>query len=233
MQKLNTLGVELQELKNELLKTEYPDVVKKALFGHADKLVESSISIDLHVSLTDQKIKAKDFLEVLLENDKCIKTSEEMLVEFEKIRESIQVQIDEDGNEIDITSQSIIEDEQIAFTKTFKMDNLWVSEYFGQPQSEVNSLMVRNGFVEKFAVLRLSKILEDFMNGEDFKENKLTEVKATRVFYDVEGAYYGIHLMFYVNIDITEDEKKTQTVLEYVKKTSTDCVNFVDLKMKI
>lgn len=233
MQKLNSLGVELQSLKEELLKPEYPDVVKKALRGHADKLAETNIGVDLHVSLTDEKLNKEEFTAILLENEACLKSKEEMLVDFDKVRERMQEQLDADEFPTGITSKSIVDTDQVAFTKTFKLDKQWVSEYFGQPADEVGKLMVRNGFVEKFAVLRLSKILEGFLKSEQFVEDKIVDCKATRVFYDLENDYYGIHLMFYINIEDAEDEEKTVAALAYIRQMNDKIVAYMDERMKI
>lgn len=232
MQKLNALGVELQSLKIELLNKDYPDVVKRALRGHADKLAETEIDVDLHVSLTDNKISSEEFTSILLEHKACLKTPEELLVEYEKIREEIQKTLDEREN-IQITSKSLVEEEQIAFAKTFKLDKEWVSEYFGQSADEVGKLMIRNGFIEKFAVLRLSKILEDYLKSDLFKKDKEVDCKATRVFYDLEQGYYGIHLMFYVDIEVAEDKEKVPRMLDYICEIHDKVVPFVEERLKI
>lgn len=218
MEKLNTLGLKLKSLKEELMKPDYPDVVKEALRSHADKLAETTINVDLHISLTDEKIGLSEFNEILLETKDCLKSYEEMFVEYERIREKVQLQLDEEEKPTNITSSSLVDEEKLAFTKTFKIDKQWVSDYFGQPADEVGKLMVRNGFIEKFAVLRLSKILEDFLKSEYFYEDKIVECKATRVFYDVEKEYYGIHLMFYMTIENAEDEEKVEKAVEYIRR---------------
>lgn len=233
MQKLNGLGVEILSLKTEILKPDYPDIVKKALRETAENMVKKeTIDVDLHLALTDDKLSVKEFEELLIENPACLKTKEELLVEFDQIRETLQKQLNGDIP-TGITSQSMVDEEQIAFTKTFKLDNHWVSEYFGQPADEVGKLMVRNGFIEKFAVLRLSKILESFLESDNFTEHKDIVCKATRVFYDVENNYYGIHLMFYMNIEVAENDERSTEGLKYIREINKKVVSYMEERMKV
>lgn len=233
MQKLNELGIELQSLKNELLKPDYPDLVKKALLLSAENMTKNDIiDVDLHLSLTDDNVDKSDFTKELMAIPSCLKTEAEMFVEFEKIREDLQSALDEseDGEQM-LTSQSIVETDQIAFTKTFELNNQWVCNYFGQPTDEVGKLMVRNGFVEKFAVLRLSKILESFLNSEDYVSHDLVDCKATRVFYDVEEGFYGIHLMFYISVDEAENKEHREQILTYIKTIQGNAKEYMDKRM--
>lgn len=231
MQKLNELGVELQSLKKELLKTDYSDVVKKALLLSAEEMIKNKIiDVDLHLNLTDNELEQDLFTNVLFDHESCLKTKEEMLVDFEEVRTRLQTQLDEEETPLGIASKSLVDTDQLSFTKTFKLDKQWVSEYFGQPADEVTKLMVRNGFVEKFAVLRLTKILKDFLKSESFEEAE--ECKVTRVFYDVEEGYYGIHLIFYVNIEEAEDEKKGTETIQHIKEINNKAISFIEERMK-
>lgn len=233
MQKLNGLGVEILALKTEMLKTDYPEIVQKALREAAENLVKNeTINVDLHLALTDEKLSIQEFEDILLETPSCLKTKEELLVEYEKIREGLQEQLDKDKS-TGITSKSMVDEEKIAFSKTFKLDNQWVSDYFGQPAEEVDKLMVRNGFIEKFAVLRLSKILEGFLKSEEFAEHKDVVCKATRVFYDVENHYYGIHLMFYMDIEVAEDKEKATEGIQYIREINEKAVKYMGERMKV
>lgn len=227
MQKLNGLGVELYSLKKEMLDDKYSSIIKQALSLSAEKMVQTEmIDVDLHLSLTNSKLTLDAFEKELLDNPICLKTEEEMHTEYEKVREIIQEKIDESG--LQLTSESLVETEQLSFAKTFKLDKLWVSEYFGQPEGEVDKLMVRNGFVEKFAVLRLSKVLDAFVNSELFKTHETILCKPTHVFYDVEGGYYGIHLMFYINIEKAEDEERNVELIDYMKEVVLTTKTYVD-----
>lgn len=234
MQKLNALGVEILSLKTEMMKTDYPEIVKRALRETAENMVKKeAIDVELHLALTDEKLSTKEFEEILLENPSCLKTKEELFVEYEQIRESLQEELNKDEALENITSSSMVDEEQLSFSKTFKLDNQWVSEYFGQPANEVDKLMVRNGFVEKFAVLRLSKILEDFLKSDDFLKHDDVICKATRVFYDVENHYYGIHLVFYIDIEVAEDKEKIIEGLEYIRNINEKATNYMNDRMKV
>lgn len=87
--------------------------------------------------------------------------------------------------------------------------------------------MVRNGFVEKFAVLRLSKILDGFVKSGTFESHEYIDCKPTRVFYDVEDGFYGIHMVFYVKVDKTEEEVSSKELLGYMKDTVLSTTKYI------
>jgi|HigsolmetaAR206D_1030411.scaffolds.fasta_scaffold00003_76 hypothetical protein len=234
MQKLNSFGLELQSLKQELLKPDYPPIVKKSLVNMAHSMVEKNqIDVNLHLLLTDEKTSLEDFTALLHETPACLKTKEEILAEFEQIRESLQALLEEMEPGTPVTSNSLIETEQLVFTQTFRLDKQWVSDYFGQPPEEVGKLMVRNGFVEKFAVLRLAKILEDFLTSGDFAPREGVDVKATRVFYDIDHGDYGIHLMFYLDIEEAENSEKAKGHLEYIREVAAKAREYMSDRMMV
>jgi hypothetical protein len=61
----------------------------------------------------------------------------------------------------------------------------------------------------------------------------MVDCKATRVFYDMEKSYYGIHLMFYVNIEEAENEEKAKAALDYIRQMNDKVTAYVDERMKI
>lgn len=234
MQKLNALGVELQSLKRELLNPNYPSVVKKSMITLAHTMVEKElIDVNLHLLLTDEKTGFDDFNAFLHETPSCLKTKEELLAEYEKIRESLEDILKEMEPDTSLTSKSLVDTEQISFAQTIKLDKQWVSDYFGQPADEIDKMMVRKGFVEKFAVLRLAKILSDFLKSGLFDKRDGVDVKATRAFYDVDHGYYGIHLMFYISIEDAEDEKKAKEHLEYIQDVAKKVREYAGERLKV
>lgn len=234
MEKLNGFGLELQSLKQELLKPDYPPVVKKSLVTLAHSMVEKKqIDVNLHLLLTDEKTSLEDFTALLHETPSCLKTKEEMFAEYEQIRERLQAALEKMEPGTPVKSKSLVETEQLVFTQTFRLDKQWVCDYFGQPPEEVGKLMVRNGFVEKFAVLRLAKILEDFLSSGDFAYREGVDVKATRVFYDVDHGYYGIHLMFYLEIEEAENFEAAQAHLEYIRDIAAKSREYMADRIRI
>lgn len=234
MEKLNAFGLELKELKRELLNPDYPEVVKKSLVNMAHTMAEKEhIDVNLHLLLTDKKTTLDDFLELLHETPACLKTKEELLEEFEKIREGLQEYLEELNPDTAITSKSLVDTDELVFVLTFELDSEWVSEYFGQPIDEIDKLMVRNGFVEKFAVLRLTKIIEDFLKSGEYDEIDYVRVKATRVFYDMDCGYYGIQLMFYMDIEEAENEEKAKQHIEYIRDVADKAIAYYDERMRI
>jgi len=227
LEKLNDLGLELKELKKELLNTTHSNVVQKALSLSAENLVKNDvIDTDLHLVLTDKSTNIQNFEEILLKTEGCLKTKEELLVEFEKIRESVNQKMNEIG--LSLETKSLVDTYQLSLMKVFKIDKEWVSKYFGQPKEEVEKLMVRKGFVEKFAVLRLPTILENFFNQGEIEKTDKVDCRVTQTFYDVEDDYYGIRLIFYMTIEDAEDKTIQDESLTYINKITTQATEYID-----
>lgn len=234
MEKLNAFGLELKELKRELLNPDYPDIVKKSLVNMAHTMVEKDqIDVNIHLLLTDENTGLDVFTNLLHETPSCLKTKEELFAEFEEIREKLQQHLKTLEPNTPVTSRSLVDTDELVFVLTFRLDEEWVSAYFGQPIEEVDKLMIRNGFVEKFAVLRLTKILEDFLKSDEHESRDGVRVKATRVFYDVDYGYYGIHLMFYMDIEDAENEEKAKGHIEYIQDVSAKARAYFEERTKV
>ena len=89
MNKYNQLGLELIKYKTELLK-EYTDIVVNALYLAIDQLVQTKIiDTDTQTYLKDNDISLKEFSEIIIVDEKYIRSNEELLVEYEALREKI------------------------------------------------------------------------------------------------------------------------------------------------
>lgn len=235
MNKLNALGNELLEFKKEYNK-DYSSIIKKSLDIAIDKMAEDEIiDVDIHYSLKDETSDISNFKLLLLEKAKCLKTVEELLVEYETIRAKLNnvLDISEEDTENSVETLSSVKHEKISITKEFIITEKFIREYFVvESDEDFKELMKRRGFIEKFAIIRLNKILKDFVTQNAICSSNF-EILNSNVFYEVDRNIYGIHLLFNIPIDNLETEEAIEDIGLEVKEIVSESEKFFDSKMQI
>ena len=239
MNKLNQLGCELIEYKQELNK-DYSDVIIKSLMFTIDKLIEDDIiDVDVHYAIKEKDIKEEQLREILLNKEAYLKTEEELLKEYavitKRIEEILELEEYEDTT-ISITNE--VKLDKIQIMKEFILTEEFIKNYFYiESESDYKALMNRKGFIEKFAILRLEKILRDFKEGNLEENNdKLFlgyEMIYSNVFYDSDREVYGIHLLFDIDVNDLEPDEQFITIIENIKDVITKATGYFNSRMKI
>lgn len=229
MQKLNQLGLELISMKQELMNDKHSDIVRKALLFQVENMTENKlIEVDTQVELTNEKMLLDEFRLYLMEKPSYMKTAEELRGEYDAIRESITEKM---NTEVNLESFSNVQDETITFIQTFELDLEWVKRYFAVKESDIPRLVKENGFVAKFAVLRLLKLVDDFM-ASNMSENDYVDVKRdNNVYMNVETSSYCLDLIYTVSIDDAEVEDTHEGIAKFISTTATDSDKYVTDKL--
>lgn len=235
MNKLNKVGSQMLEYKSEL-NNDYPDIVINSLHSMIDKLAEDGvIDVDVHLAVKEKSITLKSLKELLLNKPSFVKTYEELFYEYEQIRAKINeiLEIDEENlNEV-VKTVSSVNNEKIAITKEFILTEDFIKEYFYvKSEKDYEVLMQRKGFVEKFAILRLDKILRDFKDSKKI-ESKYYEVINSNVFFEAERNIYGIHLLFNIPVNNLENEDDLIRVVNEIKDIMNDATIYFDSRMTV
>lgn len=233
MNKLNRVGNQMLEYKVELGKN-YPELVINSLLSTVDKLaVDGVIDVDTHYSLKEKDVDFNALRELLLSKTSFLKTHEELFAEYEEIRHKINELLGiDDENEI-IKTVSSVSNEKIAITKEFTITEDFIKEYFYiESDKDYEILMKRKGFVEKFAILRLEKILKDFKVYAEI-QSTLYEVVNSNVFFEAERNVYGIHLLFNIPIKNIEDKENIEAISTEIKKIIDSSSNYFESRMTI
>lgn len=232
MNKLNACGMDILEYKKQLLNKDYPDIVKKSLEFSVDSMCEGlGLEADINLAVKDSDVSLKEFELNLLSREKYIKSKEELFKEYEVIKKTFMDSLrDLDSDALsDIDFNSDVDSENILLVKRVDIDRAFVKEYFNifeydEPDEDkekeiLDKLMKRGGFVEKFAVLRLPKILKDFSNLDLLKSQYFTH-EISETYYDereeTNEEIYSIDFILKVNIDMIEDMIKEVEPLEEV-----------------
>lgn len=228
MNKYNKLGMELLEYKTELSK-DYSELVLKSLQLSIDSLANNGIiDLDVHYALKGNDTDFEALKDLLLTKTSCIKTYNELLVEYEAIRESFNEKI-ELGNREDLQTQSVVESEKILLLQDFIMTEDFIKEYFFiESEKEYETLMGRKGFLHKFAILRLEKILKDFIKSE--KETEI-DLSHSAVFYHEKKNVYGIQLVFSYSVEDLEKEESLEKLTFVTRDIIEKAINHYHTKM--
>lgn len=208
MNKFNDLGMEVLDYKSEYLK-DYPKLVHNSIAFAIDN--KSEIEEDIKNHLKDMSLDIDNFRNYLLTQTSCLKTYEQLLSEYETIRKNLNSILIKNEIGQNLKTFSKVEEEKIQLIQEFVITEDFIKNYFTiENEKEFEILMSRKGFIEKFAILRLTKILDDFLNSIEKDEDFL--VKHTLVFFNSEKNVYGIHLEYTIPIDILEDNSKIETI---------------------
>jgi hypothetical protein len=232
MNKFNNLGIELINYKHEILRN-YPDIVKKSLHLSVDQLLQNNmIDIDTHYALKDDGTGAESFKEYILTKPAYMKTVEELLVEYEALREKLNQKLADHEMIEKVHTQSYVDKEKITISKTFMLNEEYIMAFFGVPKEDLEKLMKRKGFVEKYAVLRLPKILGEYLKAIDYPP-ELFKCGASLVYYDVDNNGYSIDLLFEIPIEIVEDENNGEEIVLNIKDIIANAVDYYNTKTVI
>lgn len=233
MNKLNKVGNQMIEYKVELGK-DYPELVINSLLAMVDKLaVDGVIDVDTHFSLKEKDISIESLRELLLSKTNFLKTHEELFAEYEEIRNHINELLGIDDEDEIIKTVSSVTNEKIAITKEFIITEDFMKNYFYiETEKDYEILMKRKGFVEKFAILRLEKILRDFKAHAEIQSEDY-EVINSNVFFEAERNVYGIHLLFNLPIEKIEDKERLEIIIEEIKVLMDKSTEYFESRMTI
>ena len=231
MNKLNKLGMELLEYKIELNKG-YSNLVLRSLNSAVDTMFKDGlVDTDIHFSLKEKSVSFEDLKELLLTKDSCLKTEKELLSEYEEIRNKFNELLELQNLEFTST-KSEIDKEILSVSKSLLLnEDIFYELFYIKSEDEFEKLMERKNFFEKFAVLRLPKLLHSFI--ENIDQNKDIYVRNTNAFFHQIEGKYGISLVLEIKIDALEDNEKINEVAKTCLKILNDATEFYNLKIKM
>lgn len=232
MKRLNLFGEELMNYKRELMKESYPKVVKDSLHLAIDKfLADDFITSEIHESFSP-KVSVQKFEDLLLKFPKCVKTKAEMEREANELKDQFIQCVYEDPSlkPLDVDFEVHMNEEVIEGKRTFLITEDFLKGYFYIPTEEdLEVLMKRKGFIEKFAILRLEKIFNDFLG--KIEETDRIKVAHTNVFFDSDLKCYGILLTMDVTFDDAEQEEIRKQIGEQMAKIFQQAEEHYNIKM--
>ena len=233
MNKLNALGQDLLSYKKELLNDSYSDIIKRSLELAVNKMAEDGvINVDILYDLTHNDIDLEQLTVMLLSNKACVKTNEELLMEYELLREKLNNYLDiTDNEDEDVNTSSDIRKEIIVVTKQFMLGEEFVKNYFDITNDSIQELISRKGLLEKFAILRLNKIFKDFVSRKTIENEDLLKLTYSEVFYESSSQSYGIHIMFKIPVEVLEDDANYAKIVPEIQDILNEATEYYNSRM--
>ena len=239
IQRLNLQGLEILDIKKELLKTETP-IIQKALVSMSnDMLKQGLLTVELHHSVQNSDVSELSFKEELLQNAHLMKTHAELEKEFEVIATGIKpslISLAEEETFPRVILIPNVEKDTLDLKISFEVGEEFVKDYFGQC---TKTMMDRKGFVEKFVVLRFSKIMKDYLS-------KSSKTQAMNEFVDLHpsvkgvpsGVYFEQNKKIYaidysIQIDIGAAEENIDEISLIVNEEAKSYIDFFSHAMGV
>lgn len=221
MKRLKHIAYELIDLKKELNNDDYAPVIKRALELSVDQMLEKGfIDLDTQLYVKDKMCSMEDFITHLEQTDIYKKTTEELELEYKKFIELLNNEIIELGlDPEEFYCKADISEEKIKICKVFSLKEEFLKAFFyfnpDYDDVQLEKLMKRKGFIEKFAILRLPRIFFNFI--DLCKKNDSFVLEKTYPYYSFRKNCYSIDLVF--NIDISKielDENRVEVLKEII-----------------
>ena len=212
MNKLNQHGMTAIEFRKEFWNKSYPELVHKSIGFAVDKEFEADEKV--LEKIKDYACDDSAFEKFLLTQDSCVKSYEELLAELDNLKDALHL----DG--IDVETVSEVQNDCISVKKEFLLHESFLRKYFYiESDTEFDKLMSRKGFVEKFAILRLKRIIADFVAEIPVESVEKFAITNTPVFYNSEKSVYGIFLEMKVHVDLLDTPEQIAEVSAEAQKT--------------
>lgn len=245
MNKYNKQGMELLSYKEELLNEAYSPIIRKSLELAVDQMqMEALIDVDIHFALKDVQTPYEDFASLVLEKPSLMKTNDELLVEYEALREEFErtlmerTYLKELPEGVSVTTESKVKTEQIHVITTFSIDQDFVSEYFGvTDETELVGLMKPKGFVGWWVVMRFSKFMKDFLQQYDNYANAQVALApnvtlaASPVYYNTDNNTYCSDFMLYLDVEAMETSERYEEISEHAEQEIQKVVAYISERL--
>lgn len=244
LNKLNKLGNEILEYKEELLNNNHSKIVEKALLSSVTDLLSGGIiNVDIHDALGDSNSSLEDVRALVLNKPNLTKTTAELKAEYDEYREPFFNKLMEsislsDTEPTRITSESHVSVEEIQIILTFNMTKEFIGDYFEREGEQLNAMMKPEGFAEKFAILRYSALVSKYLKSheiysDDTKRAILKndiEIGGTKVFVNKDEEVYGVELVYHVPVDNLLDDETSENTRELLSKELQEAIEFVNIR---
>ena len=233
MDKINALGQELLKRKEDLITYKNQDRIHEALiFSAEEQLVKPKMIDDMAKEmLFNSEIDVTTFRNYLLATVQFLKSEAELMEDFKAIKELLNKELVKQELDYVVTDFNIKED-RISVLRTYIIDSKFVMDHFDISEDKVDSLMQRDGFVSKYAVLRLPKIIKDFIENYDDKPY-FFNMQASNVFEYKDPKGYSIDLEFDIRTDEFKNEINIEHIVSYIKDVIQDCDEYFEKRMSV
>lgn len=234
MNKLNNLGQNLLQRKEDLILYQNQDRIVEALLFQVDEQFIKTGIIDNTTSelLKNDKFDTPSFRNYLLGNVQFLKSDAELYEDFKRLNDLLTTELAKQDMDY-VTTDIDLKGDKLKVMRTYIIDSEYVTDHFDVDKNKVNDLMKINGFVSKYAVLRLPKILNDFIRNTEDDIPHFFSLEASKVFENNDPIGYNIDLIFNIKTDELENKNNIEHIVLYIKDIIQDCDEYFDERTRL
>lgn len=236
MNKLKPVAQEILDIKKEMLNKNHSVVVKKALEVAIDRmLVQEFIDLDIQLYLKDDKYQLGELKKLIESMEKYVKTEEELLIEYETLTEKLNVLMEGFGLTTDDYYLNVdLESDRINICKVFSLEEKFLKKYFylqSNTDEYFEKLMKKKGFMQQFAVLRLPRILSNFI--EMYPESKNYKISKSHSYFQADRRRYSIDLIFSIDVEKVEEMELNSSILDEISTIINEADRYFEEKLSV
>ena len=234
MDRINNTGKKLIEYKKEYGK-HYSFIVDESLRTSLDGLkTKNVLNDDTYNKILDDKVSLKDFEIHIMSKRDYLKSMKELIEEFDKVRKIVNDSLIR-MNFVDfIETENNIESDTITILRQYSLTEDFIQVYFGLEEKDMESIMKKRGFAEKFAVLRLTKVFKEILS--EMRTETDYSQGFSKVYYNPDINCFSVDYKYHINVNTISVEnidnkikkiKEADKVVErkFLKKTGMGFYN--------
>lgn len=242
MDRINKIGKALLGYKREYSNHYSPIVDEALMISLENKLDKKMLSQETFDLIINDSVTYEELRKFILNKKEYLKTYKELFEEFEKVRELVNKTLHK-LNFIDfIETESNVENNQITILKQYTLNEEYIKVFFGLEDKDMPQIMKKKGFAEKFAVLRLTKILKEILS--EMRTDSEYSQGCSKVYYNSDCNGFSIDYKYRINVDSIKEEnvedkikkiRDTDKVVErkFLTKTSIKFYTLKPLESKV
>lgn len=228
MNRLNAIGNELIERKKDLITFKSQDRVYDALiFQINEALYEKNIIGETtRELLLNNELDLDSFRKYLLSQKEFLKSDNEIKEDFNKLRNVLVDEIERQNLKCAYTDYNI-HNSTISIFRTYMFDEDYALKHFDIESDKIDKLMELKGFMSFYSVLRLPKILNDFIENVEL-ETDLFTLSHSQVYENINPKGFNIDLILEIKVSSLEESNMLEIIVSHAREKIEECDLFFE-----
>ena len=221
---LNKNGTTLLSYRNYFMRAPAGSSVRRAIQTEVTALYSRHmIPEDIFRMLCDDSIPDEEFYKALSGNPRFQKTTVELDTAFDAKRAQVNAYLLKIGM-TNVSTKNRIVQNKIEVLHTYDISKDLLIRYFGLSPAELEPLMGRKGFMDKFCVLRLNKVFLEIRASLGKVEN--IDHRYTLVYYNPDINGFSIDYEYLIDINLLKSQDGMMTTLDRVKTLDAQVTDY-------
>lgn len=204
MDRINNTGKMLIDYKKELMK-HYSVLVDESLKTSLNVLQEKKVLDERTIdAIINDSISLSEFETFVMSKREYLKSTKELISEFEKIRQIVNESLIKNSFTNFVDTESNIDNDTITILRQYSITPEFIKLFFGIADEEMEIIMKKRGFAEKFAVLRISKVFKEILS-EMRVETEYSQ-GFSKVYYNASIEGFSVDYRYHINVNSITSE---------------------------